>query len=134
MIKILLLLFMIFCHIVDDYYLQGWLASAKQKSWWEKNCSNVLYQNDYIMALIMHAFSWTFMIHIPIIIYLFYYNININICIFIIIFLLNWFIHAFIDHLKANLFKINLIQDQIIHIIQILITYFIYVIYYFVNL
>ena len=78
MIKILLLLFMIFCHIVDDYYLQGWLASAKQKSWWENNCSNVLYQNDYIMALIMHAFSWTFMIHISIIIYLFYYNININ--------------------------------------------------------
>ena len=129
MIKILLLLSMVFCHIVDDYYLQGWLASAKQKSWWENNCSNVLYQNDYIMALIMHAFSWTFMIHIPIIIYLFYYNININICIFIIIFLLNWFIHAFTDHLKANLLKINLIQDQIIHIIQILIIYFIYIMY-----
>ena len=28
---------MIFCHIIDDYYLQGWLASAKQKIWWEKN-------------------------------------------------------------------------------------------------
>lgn len=32
----ILLLCMLFCHIVDDYYLQGWLASAKQKSWWEK--------------------------------------------------------------------------------------------------
>ena len=32
MYKILLLLAMIFLHIVDDYYLQGWLASAKQKS------------------------------------------------------------------------------------------------------
>lgn len=129
MIKILLLLFMIFCHIVDDYYLQGWLASAKQKSWWKKNYPKPLYKNDYIMALIMHAFSWTFMIHIPIIIYLFYYNININIYIFIIIFLLNWIIHAFTDNLKANLLKINLVQDQIIHIIQILIIYFIYIMY-----
>lgn len=35
--SIFLLLLMIFCHIVDDYYLQGWLASAKQKKWWEEN-------------------------------------------------------------------------------------------------
>lgn len=27
---------MIFCHIVDDYYLQGTLANLKQKSFWEK--------------------------------------------------------------------------------------------------
>lgn len=33
---IALLIFMIFAHLVDDYYLQGWLASAKQKKWWEK--------------------------------------------------------------------------------------------------
>lgn len=31
------LLAMVFCHIVDDYYLQGWLASAKQRKWWEEN-------------------------------------------------------------------------------------------------
>jgi hypothetical protein len=27
------LMAMLFLHIVDDYYLQGFLASAKQKSW-----------------------------------------------------------------------------------------------------
>ena len=32
-IVILLLPLMIFCHIVDDYYLQGWLASGKQRKW-----------------------------------------------------------------------------------------------------
>ena len=47
-LKIILLLGMLFCHIVDDYYLQGWLASAKQKSWWEKNAPDELYKNDYI--------------------------------------------------------------------------------------
>ena len=129
MIKILLLLSIIFFHIIDDFGLQGCLSNLKQKLYWEKNYPNPLYKNDYIIALIMHAFSWTFMIHIPIIIYLFYYNININIYIFIIIFLSNWIIHAFTDNLKANLLKINLVQDQIIHIIQILIIYFIYIMY-----
>ena len=62
MYKILLLLTMIFLHIVDDYYLQGWLASAKQKSWWEQNALDKLYKHDYIMALFMHSFSWAFMI------------------------------------------------------------------------
>lgn len=57
----IILISMIFCHIVDDYYLQGWLASAKQKSWWEKNAPDDLYKHDYMMALFMHSFSWTFM-------------------------------------------------------------------------
>lgn len=50
----IILITMIFCHIVDDYYLQGWLASAKQKSWWKKNAPDDLYKHDYLMALFMH--------------------------------------------------------------------------------
>ena len=60
--KFIILLSMIFCHIVDDYYLQGWLASAKQKEWWKKNAPEKMYSRDYIMALFMHSFSWAFMI------------------------------------------------------------------------
>ena len=30
---IAILILMFFAHLVDDYYLQGWLASAKQKKW-----------------------------------------------------------------------------------------------------
>ena len=71
-LKTILLLTMLFCHIVDDYYLQGWLASAKQKSWWEKNAPDKLYKNDYIMALCEHAFSWTFMIMLIPTIYTYY--------------------------------------------------------------
>ena len=59
-------LLMIFCHIVDDYYLQGWLASAKQKRYWEENAPDKMYKHDYIWALIMHSFSWTFMIMLPV--------------------------------------------------------------------
>ena len=121
-IKIFILISMIFCHIIDDYYLQGWLASAKQKSWWIQNAPNNLYKNDYLMALFCHSFSWSFMIQLPVLIYSFYAHLFIwN----IILFIINLIIHAFIDNLKANKFKINLIQDQIIHFIQIIITWII---------
>ena len=121
-IKIFILISMIFCHIIDDYYLQGWLASAKQKSWWIQNAPNDLYKNDYLMALFCHSFSWSFMIQLPVLVYSFYTHLFIwN----IILFIINLIIHAFIDNLKANKLKINLIQDQIIHFIQIVVTWFI---------
>jgi flagellar biosynthesis protein FliQ len=123
---ILLLIGMLFLHIVDDYYLQGVLASMKQKAWWEKNYPNPLYKNDYIMALATHGFSWTVMIHIPIIIYSMVYNVEISSVIFVILFFVNWVVHAMTDHVKANLLKINLIQDQLIHIVQVVGTCVIY--------
>ena len=125
---LILILCMLFCHIVDDYYLQGWLASAKQKKWWEQNASNPLYKNDYIMALVEHAFSWSFMIHIPIIVYSVICGLQLNILLFITIFTVNWLIHTVTDNAKANLMKINLIQDQWIHIVQIFVTWTIYVV------
>ena len=93
---------MIFCHIVDDYYLQGLLASAKQKYWWETNAPDKLYKNDYKMALIEHAFSWSFMIHIPIIISSFFIEIPYLSCVYSITLVINMCIHAFVDNLKAN--------------------------------
>lgn len=122
---------MMFCHIVDDYYLQGWLASAKQKKWWETNAPDPLYKNDYWMALSEHAFSWTFMTHIPIVVYSHIVGVQFNMYLFVCIFMINWFIHAATDNAKANLMKINLQQDQKIHFMQILITLILYVFIYF---
>ena len=123
----ILLFCMLFCHIVDDYYLQGWLASAKQKSWWEKNNPNPLYKNDYIIALFEHAFSWTFMIHLPLIIIMIITGKYIALHLFSILFVVNWLIHIITDDMKANKFKINLIQDQLVHICQIFVTWVIYI-------
>lgn len=129
MLKILLLLAMIFLHIVDDYYLQGWLASAKQKSWWEQNASDELYKYDYIMALFMHSFSWTFMVMlIPTYCTLtsrFVTNGDLTIVSTQIIFtfILNLIIHMITDNSKANLKKINLIQDQLIHMLQLILIW-----------
>ena len=111
---------MIFCHIVDDYYLQGILASLKQKTWWEKHDS--FYQYDYIAALICHGLSWAFMVMLPIAI-----SLNFQITGEFIIF---WFImamtHAYIDDLKANIRSINLCHDQLLHLCQIVIIFIAY--------
>ena len=111
---------MIFMHIVDDYYLQGILASMKQKAWWQKQESYCdKYKNDYKVALLMHSFSWTFMIMSPILwAFNFQFHWLVN-----VIFVVNVIIHAVIDNLKANKKKINLVQDQVIHIIQLIITF-----------
>lgn len=117
--KTFLLISMLFCHIVDDYYLQGWLASAKQRKWWKQNAPDVLYKYDYIMALLMHSISWSFMIMLPIAV-LMSFNVTFG---FVALFISNIIIHAIVDNAKANMLKINLIKDQLIHMLQIVLTF-----------
>lgn len=128
--EILLVLSMIFFHIIDDYHLQGLLGSLKQKKWWDKNYPDKKYRYDYIAALLTHAFSWSFMVHIPIVIYLFIdekmETTGLPIT-FTLLFLINMIIHARIDHKKANELKLNLTEDQLLHMIQIFITAAIYI-------
>ena len=121
--KPFLLMLMVFLHIIADYNLQGWLASAKQREWWKNNAPSKLYKYDYIWVLITHSFSWSFMIMFPISLHM---SFNID-YIFIIILFANVFMHAFVDNLKANKNKINLWADQIIHVTQIIVTFFILV-------
>ena len=112
---------MLFCHIVDDYYLQGILASMKQKVWWQKNAPQKLYKCDWLIALIEHSFSWAFMTSLPLIIY--YYINSIDMLPIIIAMLVNTAIHAIVDNEKANKFTINLCTDQSIHIFQLIVTW-----------
>lgn len=116
----LVLILMILGHLLADYTLQGWLAQAKSKSFWE----NAKKENklDYIPALVCHSLMWSILILIPII--WFDYQI------------LNWFwisvpinaiIHCIIDDLKANKKIINLWQDQVAHLCQIVITWLLWI-------
>jgi len=117
---------MIFFHILDDFFLQSaWLANGKQKSWWEKNAPDPLYSHDYIMALFAHSFSWAFMILLPIAIAL---KFQIPL-LFIVLLAVNTTVHAIIDDLKANKHRLNLIEDQSLHLIQIGITFWLLKIY-----
>ena len=119
---IFVLFAMIFCHIVDDYYLQGLLGKLKQRSWWEENYPDEKYRNDYIIALLEHAFSWSFMIMLPVFL-LMWKNDCISVPFYVIAFLINMLVHAVIDHLKANRRKFGLLVDQVLHLVQILVTW-----------
>ena len=119
------LLIMLFLHLVADYNLQGILASMKQKSYWDEVNANAggKYKNDYKISLIEHAFSWTFMIMLPYMIFVIKNNMDAKYAmIYVVLFMLNWAVHTYVDDLKANKMKINLVTDQLIHVVQILIT------------
>ena len=122
--RTILLYVMVFLHIVDDYYLQGILAQMKQRSWWEKNAPDPLYKNDYKVALIEHAFSWTFMMMLPITVIMVINN-NVLIVPWVITFIIDWIIHGYVDHLKANVHNISLVTDQTTHVCQIIATWFV---------
>lgn len=115
-------LWMIFFHVVADYNLQGWLASAKQKSYWEANAPDELYKRDYICALIMHSISWTFMIMLPIA----YAQDFTTAGGFLFMFVFNVVFHALVDDLKANQKMINLWVDQLAHIGQMILTFVVF--------
>lgn len=120
MSSMLLLLLMLFMHVLDDFVLQpAVLSKLKQKSWWEKNAPNPKYKHDYIAALIAHSFSWTFCVMLPIAMYYSLFPPTR----FYALFAANMALHGFIDHMKANKMRINLIFDQSAHIYQILLTY-----------
>ena len=45
---------------------------------------------------------------------------------FYVTFLVNFLVHAVTDNGKANAMKLNLVQDQAIHILQILVTFLVF--------
>ncbi|MBE6754072.1 MAG: DUF3307 domain-containing protein [Ruminococcaceae bacterium] len=145
MSKLFTVLVMLFFHVLDDFRLQGILADMKQRSWWkeqekkekekqeqekkeaqdnkdtQKKQNSELYRHDYIIALFIHSFSWTFMIMLPL---AYHQGFSPN-GLFLAVFAANLVIHAVVDHLKANAKKINLITDQLIHVAQIVLSAYI---------
>lgn len=120
MIKLLLL--MILAHIIDDFVLQSAsLSKLKQKSWWEQQDGYAnQYQNDYGMALLMHSMSWSIMILLPGM-----FTVSIPGAALFGLFVINTGLHYLIDDLKANKKKINLLDDQTFHMLQVISTWFI---------
>ena len=109
---------MIFIHVIADFNIQGMLGDLKQKQWWNNNYPQEKYKYDYITSLIIHSFTWSFMIMIPLVIYYKTFSIVLLLC--------NILMHSIIDDIKANKLSISLTVDQILHIAQIIITYITY--------
>lgn len=118
MLKIFLL--MLLFHIIDDFHLQGILGKMKQKEWWKKQEEyKDLYENDYQTALIIHSVSWSILISIPL------WFLPIKPIILGNSIIINAIIHYYVDDLKCNKLKINLTTDQLIHFLQIFLTWLI---------
>lgn len=120
-------------HLIADYTLQGCLANLKQKKWWDEQLRQITYstkepktpveqanifhkyQYDYIAGLICHALMWSIMTYLPLLLVGTPKEFSAAV-------LVNTIVHWVVDDLKANKFRINLIQDQLLHVVQIAIT------------
>lgn len=114
------IVYMLFAHLLADYTLQGWLSNGKRMDWWRgqikeligKDLTKTKYRYDYIAALICHALYWSIFVCAP------FYTSKW----FLAAILLNTVGHATIDHFKCNRFTLNLIEDQLLHLLQMAIT------------
>lgn len=117
-----LILLTILAHLVADFTLQGWFCNGKQELWWKTECERYgvgfyKYRNDYLMALFLHSLYWSIAILIPA---MFIYNMPNEIIASLLFY--NIIVHVITDHLKANRMVLNLVEDQILHFIQIAVT------------
>ena len=120
MFYVKMFLLMLLLHLFADFTLQGWFANGKQRSWWVDQCKQFgvwfdEYKHDYLCALVGHAFYWALVTFAPLIFFMEWPS-----CVYLVIFLgFQVWVHACVDHQKANKFRINLIQDQLCHVCQI---------------
>lgn len=133
--KVFILVMMVALHILEDFHLQGILASMKQKSWWKKECGKLgidfdssKYKNDYIVALVAHSLENSIFVMLPVIIDNLVTTITVNpynsfYILWAVTIILNTVAHAVIDNQKCNKNSINLVSDQIKHLLLILFCY-----------
>ena len=113
----LVFLLMIAMHVIEDFHLQGRMTDMKQKSWWEEYPPK--YSGDYGPVLMLHGMEWSILVSLPLLLIT---GLNVPGIVLLGI-VINGFVHAIVDDLKANRFLINLGTDQSIHILQILLIY-----------
>ena len=109
---------MLFLHILDDFHFQGCLATLKQKAWWIAHFPDPMYKHDWIPALAAHVITWTMFIMLPCVIFM-----DVPVWLVVVLFVVNCGFHFWIDDLKCNRMVLNLIEDQLLHISQITLTF-----------
>lgn len=119
-----IILTMIILHIFADFCVQKWcgLDEFKQVRFWKEHPigREKKYRYDYLMASFLHSISWAYITFLPLLIF---GLISMNkVWIFNVIVIINTLIHAVIDDIKANKLKINLVQDQGLHLLQIIVS------------
>ena len=116
---IFILLSLVFSHIIADFHVQNtFMAKYKQAKEWKIYGKPYLY--DWVPVLVVHSFSWAFFTFLPLLYYVYIKDMTFGM--WAIVVLVNTLIHFVIDDQKCNRFNINLIEDQLSHLLQILIT------------
>lgn len=115
-------------HHLADYNLQGALCHLKQESFWRKACRECewcsetvafrKYGRDYRAGLACHALYWTLVTYAPLI----FHPLTPSAFAWGLI-IANSAFHYWVDDLKANRWRINLVQDQLLHLAQICVTF-----------
>lgn len=124
-IKFLVLVGMLSFHIAHDFN-QGMMANLKQRSWWMRQEGyGPKYSCDFIVALLAHSFLWSCIIMVPIVVCRWP---DIQSWYFVVI-AANTLIHAVVDDQKANRLTLNLVEDQLAHLVQILLTWAIFIVH-----
>ncbi len=119
-------------HLLADYFLQGCLSDLKQKRWWNEQLRKLYkdydghdktfgwmsrlqdkYRYDYIAGLVCHALMWTIVTFFPLMWFC-------GATAFTALVVVNTLVHFVVDHMKANTHRINLVQDQSIHMVQVI--------------
>ncbi len=121
MLKIIVL--MILLHLVDDFVFQPvCLSRFKQKTYWSGYRFSK-FEKDWIAGLVCHGFEWSSMVMLP------WFFVDCNEVVFILTWFVSAVIHCFVDHLKCNCEKINLITDQSIHLMQVLLMWLVMIMF-----
>lgn len=117
-----LMLMMVLLHVIEDFHMQGIMASMKQKTFWQEYSK--MYANDWMPVILLHGMEWATMVALPCILAS-WFDVS---AWFVLTVVAMGVAHAYVDHLKANSLRINLIQDQIVHIIQIEVMLIVYMV------
>ena len=112
------LMFLLHFFAAFNLQLGSGMDKFKQKKWWTDQIGKddaermKKYGKDYEAAMWCHGMYWSLVVCLPLLMTGgIAYAVNA---------LIHGFIHALIDHAKANRFSLNLIQDQLLHGMQIL--------------
>lgn len=136
-LELLTLIIMFFLHVIEDFHLQGKLANFKQRGWVkhevDKEGSRVYTERckyDYLVGLCYHSFEWSFCISLPLLVWTFTLYTELFGCYFVLLGV-NSLLHGIVDNMKCNLFgkwQLTLVQDQVIHLVQIIMTWGLFII------
>lgn len=104
--------------------IQSWDRPEREKKFFI-NKVQTKYNSDYKIAMLLHSFSWSVITFMPVFImysgHLGWGDWQAGVIIGI-----NAMIHYWVDDRKCNLRSINLVQDQVLHLLQIGITLLIF--------